>query len=282
MNSRGIVVTPRFTVSGTSLHFPGLVGIAPGDLRFYLLYWDKIDYPNNNIIHVASSLDDQFLIDAEVMTRTNIAINLSGRMETLYVSAQLEALRQLNTREPGQWSLAQTSNAFYLPPSESTETRSIEFEFFSILPVPADNVALDDILRFKEERHDELLKLRIAMDELYRSVDRSNDIPRAKNAAILKLEETLKDLNRVANESWATCLLPHLKVEFSLSDIVSIGVAGEVVSQIFNVTPGVGAVIGAASAVVKLGFGTVRRVKGLPDELKDFAYLNHITDDLTT
>lgn len=127
MYSRGIVVTPRFTVKGTSLHFPDLVGIAPDDLRFYLLYWDKIDYPNNNIIHVASSLDDHFLIDAEVMTRTNIAINLSGRMETLYVSAQLEALRQLNTREPGQWSMAQTSNAFYFPPSESTETRSIEF-----------------------------------------------------------------------------------------------------------------------------------------------------------
>lgn len=282
MSSRGIVITPRFTVSGTSLQFSGVIGIAADDLRFYLLYWDKIDYPKNNIIHVTSSLDEQFLVEAEVMSRTNIAINVSGRLETLYVSAQLEALRQLNTREPGQWSLAQTSNAFYLPPSESTETRSIEFELFSVLPVPTKNIALDDILRFKEKRHDELLRLRIAMDELYLNVDSSNDIPRAKNAAILKLEETLKDLNRVANESWTTRLVPNMKVEFSLSDIVSHVATGELVGQKFGVALGVGAAIGAASAFVKLGFGKVRRVKGLPDELKDFAYLNHIADDLAT
>ena len=282
MSSRGIVVTPKFTVSGTSLHFPGLVGIAPDDLRFYLLYWDKIDYPNNNLIHIASSPNDQFLIDAGVMTRTNIAVNASGGMETLYVSAQLDALRQLNTRDPGQWSLAQTSNAFYLPESESTETRSIEIELFSVLPVPTENVALEDILRFKEKRHDELVRLRIAMDKLYLDVDRSNDIPRAKNAAIIELEETLKALNRVANESWTTRLLPNLRVEFSLSELAGSAAAGELVGQRFGITPGVGAAIGAVSAAVKLGYGTVRRVKGLPDELKDFAYLNHIADDLGT
>lgn len=281
MSSRGIVVTPRFTVSGTSLQFPGLVGIEPDDLRFYLLYWDRIDYPNNNVIHIASSLDDQFLVDAEIMTRTNIAISVSGGMEALYVFAQLEALRELNTREPGQWSLAQTSNAFYLPLSESTETRSIEVELFSVLPVPTEDVALEDILRFKEERHDELLRLRIAMDELYLDVDRANDIPRAKNAAILKLEETLEDLNRVANESWTTRLLPNMRVEFSLSELLAVA-AGEVVGQSFGITPGVGAAIAAASAGIKIGYGTVRRVRGLPDELKDFAYLNHIADAFAT
>lgn len=282
MYSRGIVVTPKFTVSGTSLHFPGLVGIAPDDLRFYLLYWDKIDYPNNNLIHIASSPDDQFLIDAGVMTRTDITVNQSGSMEILYVSAQLEAVRQLNARYPGQWALAQTSNAFYLPESESTATSSIEVELFSVLPVPTENVALDDILRFKEERHDELLRLRVAMDELYLDVDRSKDIPRAKNAAILKLEETLKDLSRVANESWTTRLLPNLRVEFSFSELAVSATAGEVIGQRFGITPGVGAAIGAVSAALKIGYGTVRKPKGLPDELKDFAYLNHIADDLGT
>jgi len=281
MSSRGIVVTPRFTVTGTSLHFPGLVGIEPDDLRFYLLYWDKIDFPDNNILHIGSSPDDQFLIEAGVMTRTNFAGQGSG-METVYVDAQLGALRELNSKNPGQWALAQTSNAFFFPASKSTETRSIEVELFSALPVPTGDIALDDILQFKERRCDELVRLQTAMDNLYLEIDRSNDIPRAKSAAISELENTLIELNRVANESWATRLLPSLRIEFSLSELATSAAAGEIVGERFGLMPGSGAAIGAVSAALKLSYSSVQKVNGLPDELKDYAYLNRISDDLGT
>ena len=57
--------------------------------------------------------------------------------------------------------------------------------------------------------------------------------------AILKLEETLNDLNRVAKESQVTRLLPHMKVEFSLSDIVNSVATVGLFSQIFGFALGV-------------------------------------------
>lgn len=278
MVSRGIVVTPRFIVDGTSLRFPGSIGIEPDDLRFYLLYWDRIDYPNSNIIHITSSPSEQFLIDESVMTRTSVAIRGSGRLEKAYVSAQLEALRLLNTMDPGKWSLAQTSNAFYLPSNKSIEKRSLEVELYSLLPVPTKNVALEDILIFKENRHDELQRLRIAMDELYHYIDMAKDVPRAKNAAILKLEKTLEDLNRVALESWTTRLLHSLRIEVNLPNLIKSSIKGEIVSQSFGLSPGIGAITGATASVIKFSI----RNKRLPDELMDFLYLNHITDDFPT
>jgi hypothetical protein len=72
--NRGVVIVPSFTFDGRKLHFPELVGIEPLSLKHYLLYWDKIEYPNNNIIHIQSNADEQFLIDAAVLSRSNITV----------------------------------------------------------------------------------------------------------------------------------------------------------------------------------------------------------------
>ena len=89
-------------------------------------------------------------------------------------------------------------------------------------------------------------------------------------------------MKSVANESGAVCLLPGLRVEFSLSELVASAAAGEIVGERFELVPGAGAAIGAASAALKLIYSAVRKVKGLPDELKGYACLNHIADDLGT
>ena len=50
---RGIIADCVFNGDRTSLSING--GIDPFRLRQYLMYWDKIDYPLNNIICVEST-----------------------------------------------------------------------------------------------------------------------------------------------------------------------------------------------------------------------------------
>jgi hypothetical protein len=110
MPSRGVVIAPKFTFDGRTLHFPGLVGIDGISLRQYLVYWDKIEYPQNNLIHIGNSPDIDFLIDAGVLTRTMIRFGVfSGDLGAGYVLAQIQALKIKNDIEPGQWSLRGTA-----------------------------------------------------------------------------------------------------------------------------------------------------------------------------
>jgi hypothetical protein len=87
-----------------------------------------------------------------------------------YVLAQAAALQMNNQREPGLWSMAQVGRTVFLPPEVSHEAQAIEIELYNALPIPSDEVSLDDILLFKDRRNDELLALRRAMDRLYLEV----------------------------------------------------------------------------------------------------------------
>lgn len=283
MNTRGIVITPRFDFDGQTLHFPGLVGIDSISLREYLLYWDKIDFPDNNVISIGSSSDVQFLMNAGVLTRTDVRlVNFRENIGYCYIYAQVEALRIKSRDEPGQWSLAQAGNYLFIPPELSRETRSIEIELYNVLPVPSEDVSLEDILKFKERRRSELLAFRMFMDELYIEVIASGDIPRAKSAALNRLEVSLQDLNKAVNEYWISKWMSSLKVELNIPNIITHAIAGGTMSVAFGISPAVGAAIGAASAAIKFDLPVMRKADGLPAELKDFAYLHRIEKELNT
>lgn len=65
MTKRGIVISPPFEVlRGGGINCGG--SPSPADLRKYLLYWDEIDYPDNNFVSVGGGPDIDFLIQAKV------------------------------------------------------------------------------------------------------------------------------------------------------------------------------------------------------------------------
>lgn len=67
---RGIIADCVFHGNETSLSIKG--GIDPFRLRQYLLYWDKIDYPTNNILRVELTPDEKYLEEIGVLQRTHV------------------------------------------------------------------------------------------------------------------------------------------------------------------------------------------------------------------
>jgi hypothetical protein len=109
-STRGIVIAPPFNVLPTG-------GISCGgdpssaDLRKYLLYFDKIDYPDNNFISIGAGHELQCLIDAGVATRTRVQFQgpLSSGNGEFFLLAQQAVFEKYQKENPGNWSLAQLS-----------------------------------------------------------------------------------------------------------------------------------------------------------------------------
>lgn len=273
--NRGVVISPYFTSDGKELHFPGLVGIEPEDLRYYLLYWDKIDFPNNNCIYIGSSPDVKYLEQCGVLQRT--MVKASGFAGSVYVDCQIAAAEELNRIQPGEWTIAQNSNKFFTPKNTTGLSPSLEIELYNSLPSPGANVSLDDVLEFKERYSDELFSFRAGMDEIYLDITKSGDIPRAKNAAIHRLEKAISDIDTAASQSWASRLVSGFRVEMNIVNILEKGAAGAGISALAGLPLSVGAALGAAGSVMNIGISSGPNI---PNASKDFAYLCHINKEL--
>lgn len=278
---RGVIISPYFTYDGHSLHFPGLVGIEPHHLRHYLLYWDKIEYPNNRFIHIASSPEIVALEQAGLLQRTVVELpSFSGDIGSAYIISQAVAAQKLNQCAAGKWTVAQSGPQLVLPSTLSTNVASLEIELFNVLPSPGADVPFDSIIKFKEKRHDELVAFRSYMDTIYLDISSSGDLPRAKTITIEKLERALRDLNNAAEESWATKLLSGFKIELSIPNILDNAVKGAGVAAMMGAPISLGAGLGAVGGVIKVELSTASRVNGLPRELKDFAYICNVQKEL--
>lgn len=165
MNKKGIVLSPPFTPLPTG-------GISCGgdppplELRKYLMYWDEIDYPSNNLIHI-SSPDIEYLEQAKALKRTNVIFQgtVSSGQGEFFVAAQEAALSENQKKEPGSWTIAQVSDApFY---TQSHTGVSVDFELYGMLLVPSEDTPLADILEFKVKRKNELIAFRSYLDDIY-------------------------------------------------------------------------------------------------------------------
>ena len=147
MNERGIVICTPFEVLPAG-------GVRCGgdidnlELRKYLLYFDKIDYPDNNLISINSSPDISYLESTGILRRPRV--NFTGTINSgngeFFIAAQ-EAIYAKNSNiEPGQWSLGQSATTPFF--SNGMTSQGIEFNLVNMLPVPKGIVPLEDILEF--------------------------------------------------------------------------------------------------------------------------------------
>lgn len=246
---RGIVISPPYEVlAGGGIRCGG--SPSPADLRKYLLYWDKIDYPDNNFVSVGAGPDIDFLIQAKVATRTRVQFQgaLSSGNGEFFLIAQQAAFEKHDKEQPSAWSLAQLGENPHF--ANTSPSLAIEYQLWNALPVPQADVPLNDILEFKEKRHAELLGLRVYLDEMYQSIVSAADIPRATNTQILKLEGALKEIDRTLTESGIRKAITYLRgfIAGEFTNIAGTGLGAAGVAPFIGISPLAAAAFGAGIA----------------------------------
>lgn len=275
---RGIVVAPEYEAKGTEL-FLKSSDIDPLKLRQYLLYWDRIDFPTNNIIHCTSN-DIDYLESLNLLQRTKYNCSCNGiiNMEELFLNAQIQALNNNNLNKNERWTLGQGNLNLLLPKDEVERKNTLILDLYNSLPIPATDVPLDDIINFKEKRRDELMEFRNSMDKIYLSIINSGDIDISKSVAIKDLEKKIIAINKVMNESKIKKLLGSVKVNIDINSLI-IGGAGYIIGKETGNSIML-ASLGLAASSIKLRIDKQLIPKHIPDNLSDFAYLYYSQKEL--
>lgn len=248
-DKRGIVISPPFTVLSEGGFTCG-GDPSPADLRKYLLYWDEIDYPDNNLISIGAGPDLEFLITAGAASRTRVQFqgSISSGNGEFFLAAQQAVFDKRDNESPGHWSLAQLSTAPYF--ANSTPTISVEYQLWNMLPVPQADVPLNEILEFKLVRRDELVALRVYLDDLYQSIISAADVPRAKSTQIAKLEIALSEVDRVLGESGIAKKMSSLRgfIAGEFTNITGTGLGAAGIAPFIDMSPLAAGAIGAGVA----------------------------------
>jgi len=177
---------------------------------------------------------------------------------TMYVEAMIEAAYLMHAKNPGKWTI-HYPDALKLQGTRIAEMYTAKVELVNCLPTAAAGVPLQRILEFKQKRYDELLGLRVSLDDMYSKIAYTNDIPHTKTSEIQRLENALLDLKKSDDHQILNWLVPErsTNVGVTVSEVMGGAAAGIAAASVFFSSPLAllaGAVAGATASERFSGF----------------------------
>jgi hypothetical protein len=274
---RGLVVSAPVEIQGSELRIRES-RLDPQELRFALLFWDRLAWPKSRVVAIQSDADAQFLEDIGIMTRPLVEARTAGIVADLFAAGHFHAFLDLDRKEPGAWALAQGENSFLLNNGKLSEGRGFLVELHRAIPVPDRDIPLADILEFKEKRRDELGHLRDELDSSYsilvNSADSALEIQRLRR----RIESACTDLLMISKETRRPFRLTDVRISFQVQiDRMTLGaLVGWAVGQQFALSE-LGAIVGGVSGItVSSDFGII----GLRRRSNPYRYVYHFHNEL--
>lgn len=254
---KGIIAAPA-KVFGNGAQFRSEGGLTKDDLKYFILYWDKVVIPTTNLVHLAVPQEDE-LLSTGVVTRPRVPFSGSFNGELIaraQLLAQTAIARDLikNDRET-DWSLHQIGKEIIVPDQDSIEKQLIRVDLNNALPVPVGDIPFTDILEFKERRKDELQQLHQAIDDLYFEILTSPDPGLKAKQAVTNFQRSIESLERVTIERWKTSSKFDIAAELNIhgKDVVAGVAAGAVFDFYTNMYAfPIGTIVGAIATTIKV------------------------------
>lgn len=247
------------------------------DINYFLLYWDRLVSPTNNILHFGLPCEEEL----KRLGKLEVPHFSVGGMEDSFY-ADFDALSQTRTldlmrkrHKSTDWRIHSLNEELNFSDSESIVKQTLRFDLCNLLPVPSMDVNLNEILEFKERRSDELIALHSYIDELYLEVINSGDFELSKARAFNGFEKALADLEALNSEGWRSPIKFDISssFEFDLSQVMTAATAG--IAAMNSEHPlamlSVGAVASVLGGFIKV---TPKMQSVLKDGNKNLAYLS--------
>jgi len=274
-NYRGLVVCPPLEIEGTRL-FAKSSNLDPQELRFALLFWDRLVWPSSRAVHFASGADELFLETAGILTRPDYTIY--GDVAQGIAKGQVQAYQDLERSQPGVWALAQGENSLLVKDALADEGKGALVELHRAIPIPTNDVPLAEILEFRHRRRDELLLLRYQLESFVSDIEESPDRSQALVRHVFEIDHACANLLTVGREWRFPVILSNIKASFSLTPqkFLPAAALGWKIAEPYGLTAATAAaaVAGAASTLeIKADYG-LRSAK-LPASPYRYAYKIH-------
>lgn len=229
--------------------------ISQLELNYLSLYWDKLVSPTNNFFH-AGLKDEDELIRCGLLTRPLYQLQgtiHSGEMADIYAETHAKTIDILrNTEGSTDWRMHFLNEQVNLKPEFAKSTEVVRFELANLLPVPAENVHLHEILEFKERRKPELIALHEYLDELYNEVMRSGDVNLQRAKALSNLKQAIFDIERLNKEGWRSPIKFSISTSFEFNLAQVLGVASTGIPHPYDVMGGLVSVAYILGGCIKI------------------------------
>lgn len=256
-NCRGLVISCPIKIDGVTLTISSSE-LDRQELRVASLLWDRLVWPTSRAIYISGGPDADYLQQNGLLFRPEYTFN--GDMAQGMAMTQITAFRELESREPGRWALAQGERSFMLQTGMTDQDRGTLVELHRAVPIPDQDVPLEEVLEFKLRRADDLAALRIELDQCYLLIDSAEDKAFAELTQFKKVDSACADMVKLARESFPF-RMASLGMQFT-SGALSGGKVGCMAGDRLGL-PLVGAAIGAAAGGVIKAAVSLRRDLGL-------------------
>ncbi|KAA0910697.1 DUF6236 family protein [Pusillimonas sp. ANT_WB101] len=243
---RCVLISAPITITDSSISTSGR--LDPQELRYSLLFWDRLAISSNNLIQIDPGPEADFLKKAGILEEVKIQMKRLGPGN--FQDIHIPAFEYLEQQEPGKWSLATGEKSFQWLGMPAGEAPNVSFDLIHAIPVPDQDVALEDILEFKSRRVDERKRLLAEIDRLAALVKSSENPGAQLDRQKAIIEECCVDLLKVAKEWKFPVRLADLKCSYEFSLPVSLGVYA--FGDIAVGMPFVGALVSSAVSGLKI------------------------------
>ena len=261
-------------------------GLHPQELRFALLFWERIAWPWSPVFafsgpdHRTPEID--VLVVEGVVGRPRFLPSSGGPIETAsyIVDTQYNALTLLEQRDPHCWSLALGQNSLAIDDQEDAEGPCVAMKLHRAIAVPTADAAIDDVLEFRLRRRPELLSIRSAVEEAAIKVCNDVDQIRSLHRELEKLDAACADQVRVAKEQRLPLRIGSMHTLVAASAGAYAGVA-EFANNLMELPAATSQMLGGVAAATTLGIEVHRTMKALALERKTpYDYVGQYHEEL--
>lgn len=272
--NRGIIAPPgKITVLQQGFQFKGL---TQEEIRYYLMYWDKIIIPDNNIVSIAFQ-DEEELIECGAIWRPKVQWRgpVNGGGEEVLASQAIIAEQMLRDKST-DWVVHQIGREMTTLDRFSQKNNVIRVDLSNLLPSPNADVPIVEVLDFKNRRKDELAALHETLDELYFEILSSPDDNLTAKKCTARFQESLQNLEAVSNEKFKRVKRFDLSAELNLDgkDIANGAASGAILDFFSNgFTMPIATAIGAIGSMIKVSVKSSRGLTAAKEKTK-LSYLS--------
>lgn len=282
---RGIITNTGRMVRNDSQSVLLSGGLTDNDLNYYLLYWDKIVMPTNNIFHIAIKYEEE-LLKAGILERPRIVFNSwstnvkDGSFDPFVIAQSMVANNLLSTEKLIDWTIHQLGEQVVIGNEQKKEFKSIKVELLKCLPVPSGQFHFTEILEFKEKRKDELSNLHSKIDALYLDILNSPDKDLATRKTISEFNDSIENLNSVSKEKFKFYTKYNFTTELNLngkdfSVAIASGAIFDFYTNAYSIP--IGTVLSGLASLIRIKANRTTSVEKAKDKLK-LSYLAKATE----
>lgn len=220
---RGLIVSPPMIVGDGFLDLSSNASeIDPQEMKMNLLFWDKFSWPEQNLITIQITEHMQYLVETGVIERPkypveSYVVTSDASSPNILKEMYLTEFEQREKKEPGIWSLSLGDKSLKILDAYGHPGRGGVIHLYRAIPVPDRSVPYQDILEFKERRYDELLELRLHIDDLYQKILSAGDGELALETEKARLQKSMANFGNAIQETRFPLRLSDLSASFSLS-----------------------------------------------------------------